>query len=203
MLFRSIGYTAVESPMLVGSGSNTYSKKLSAGATVYLTGYNLSKPTTSASHIYNGKMLRISTKNLRDVAMNPLPSQNSLAKVIGVAVAKDSQGQFTSYFARKTPSYDSGFNAFGSYAEGDVVEIIDSDYNNEWMQIKYPGDYIGYMPKRYIDMSTFLPIGEDDNSHLYPNEDLIALLDANVTGLKINSVDEEDFVSVTISDPAA
>ena len=96
-----------------------------------------------------------------------------------------------------------GFNAFGCYNQGDVVQIVNSNYNDAWVQVKYPGDYIGYLPKRYIDMTSFLPAGEDDFSHLYPNEDLIALLEATVPGLTVDSVDADGLAHVTISDMGA
>lgn len=173
-LITHLAVTSKEATIyLDASMTNKFSKTLAAGTDVYLTHY--APQITICSFTYNGKNAYILTSSLKDVTTLTMPEQNARAAVTKTATAKNSAGTSTSFYVRKTAEQTNGANCLGVYAEGDTLNIINSDYSTDWMQIKYTDGYIGYFPKKFVDSSTLADVTVDTTQ---PTGDYISSAEA-------------------------
>jgi len=146
-------------------GRYSYFRSLPEGETVYLTDTWKCIGTQYYVAVYKGKaynVLQSAVTDVKSVHKPGLKEKDDVVKQQGF-VDNDNQGGAYAYIY-SAPDDTKPENAYAHLPGGYVVEIIDKDYNEDWMKILYKDAYIGYVKKEDINTKDTYLLGAEYDS---------------------------------------
>lgn len=157
VIFKWIGKT--RKAATISWGSYVYNECTAKGETIYIADYtDCAMGAGSYGIIRNQRGGGISEYAVYSGAkgVNQPARVKKGAKVKSVAIAGDVMTQDSSYYIRSAPKDENGVNCYGFVAVGTKLEILNANYNDEWVQIKYHNRVCYFKKSNIIQADSYL-----------------------------------------------
>lgn len=149
-------------------GRYTYFRSLPEGETVYLTDTWKCIGTQYYVAVYKGKaynVLQSAVADVKSVHKPSLKKKDDIVKQQGF-VDNDNQGGAYAYIY-SAPDDTNPQKCYATLYGGYVLQILDADYNEDWMKILYKDSLVTYIKKEDVNIKDTYLIGASYSSMLY------------------------------------